>query len=238
MVTIPLNSELVENQIDKGNSLTSEQPGVVKMGQNTKSTKHTELRSNFSSPFNIAIKLLKAAIVITTICMLQGCITSAHLYSMATTSPGEKTCSLIVLIETSPLNTETSEIIVSGGFDGQETEMIAKVTKLYYPATNRTVWHLDGKHYWTKTLQCAAKSPLTIELSDNKSKLSASIPLTALLSEPIYGDFYLTIEGNKVLLHLYKNIGKTRYSYPAMSWRWDYEPKQQVFEVNFIESKP
>lgn len=208
------------------------------MVQNIIATKSTEFSPNFSSSLNTGIKLIVAAIVMTAICMLQGCITSAHLYSMATTSPGEKTCSLMVLIETSPLQADTSVIKVSGGFDGQETEMIAEVTKLYYPATNRTVWHLEkNKHYWSQTLQCSAKSPLKIEFSDNNRKLSASIPLTALLAEPIYGDFYLKIEGNKARLFFYKNIGKIRYSAGAMRWMWDHEPSQQVFEVNLVESK-
>ena len=205
--------------------------------QNTIAKNCTELSPNLISSFSKATKIMVATIVMAAICMLQGCITSAHLYSMATTSPGEKTCSLMVVIESSPLQADTSEIKVSGGFDGQETGMIAEVTKRYYPATNRTVWHLDGKHYWTQTVQCSAKSPLTIALSDSISRLSASIPLTALPSEPIYGDFYLTIEGNKVRLSLYKNIGKIRYSAGAMRWMWDHEPKQQVFAADLIESK-
>lgn len=168
---------------------------------------------------------------------VSGCMTTAHVLSAATTSPGNKSCGFHVLIEKLPTNQNSATLQVKGGFPKHEQEMnlAATVRQKGEPGER---WIIDGyKHFWNKSASCVASSPIRIKVDDGMQQWFAEVPIEDIGTKDVFGNYYLNVKGTGVELILYENVGKTRYVAASMSMGWDLEPRRVISSVQFTEEK-
>lgn len=169
--------------------------------------------------------------------LVSGCMTTAHLLSAATTSPGNKWCGFHVVLEKLPTNQNTATLQIKGGFAGHEQEMNLAATVRQKGALGES-WIVDGyKHYWTESRPCIASTPIRIVLDDSVQQWFAEIPIEDIGTKAVFGDYYLSLKNSAAELVLYENVGKTRYGAASMSMGWDLEPRRVISTIHFTEEK-
>ncbi len=160
--------------------------------------------------------------------LISGCMTTGHILSAATTSPGEKWCGFHVVLEKLPTNQNSVTLQIKGGFSGHEQEMNLAATVRQKGELGER-WIVDGyKSYWIQNRSCVAVSAIQIRLDDGKEQWLAEIPIEDIGNNAVFGDYYLSIKNSGVDLVLYENVGKTRYSAASMSMGWALEPRRVV----------
>jgi hypothetical protein len=174
------------------------------------------------------IILLPLALVVP---FVSGCMTTAHLLSAATTSPGKKNCGLHVVVEEIATEQNSIAIQIKGGFSGHEKEMnlTAGIREKGYSGER---WIINGYgNYWREDRSCFPSSPIQITLDDGIQKRSGKISVEDIGTKDVFGNYYLTLRGAEAELILYENLGKTKYGAASMSMGWDLEPPRVVARV-------
>ena len=164
-----------------------------------------------------------------------GCSTAMHAWQMSFSSPGEKTCSLTVLVNKSPSSADFSLLKISGGFiDHEKGGEYGVETRKYA----KTQWNIQGyDHSWVSKSPCIATSPISVTFSDDQYTWTGFIPTKSLESKKTFGTFFVVIDGEKAQLVLFEVLD--RYSYKGAAGRngWDSEPERVISEVVMLKAR-
>lgn len=184
-------------------------------------------------PHSSRITLIPAFLLVP---LVSGCMTTAHLMSAATTSPGEKWCGFHVALEKLPTSLNSMTLQIKGGFSGHEQEMNLAATVRQRGELGER-WILDGyKNYWQDNRSCVAVSPIKVKLDDGMQQWFAEIPIEDIGTQAVFGDYYLSFKNSRVELVLYENVGKTKYGAASMSMGWALEPRKVISSQQLNEA--
>jgi hypothetical protein len=171
--------------------------------------------------------------------LIQGCSGVAQVLSAATTSPGEKTCSIYVDYENQSAKQDIVLLELSGGIAGFDQPRTFMGRSAKYPS-GRYLWHFHDARpysgqYFDQKAPCTATSPMTLRVRIDDRKFQANVPLINELLRPVYGWVHIRINESTVTVSLAENVGKVGYSAPLMSNVWLREPERKVAEARLNE---
>lgn len=171
--------------------------------------------------------------------LVQGCSGVAQVLSAATTSPGDKTCSIFVEYGNQSAKQDIVVLELSGGISGfdQPRTLMGRAAK--YPS-GRFLWHFQDVRpysggYFNQKAPCTATSPMTVKVRIDDRKYQADVPLINELLRPVFGWVHIRINESTVTVSLAENVGKVGYSAPLMSNVWLREPERKIAEARLNE---
>lgn len=190
--------------------------------------------------------MIRTLIFVAITIILQGCSSTAHLLSYATTSP-DKICRFTTKYKG---KNETAKLLLSieGGISGYDALQKAEVVNHGAKLAGRPIWSFVSIPrpasafawapqfgYFDQPKPCVAVSEMVLKVKryPDSNDLEVRMPLKDVLPNPVWGEIFLTIDEEHVQLTIRENLGKTRYSTTLMENVWSLEPERILFAQEF-----
>lgn len=171
--------------------------------------------------------------------LIQGCSGVAQVLSAATTSSGEKTCSIFVDYGNQNAKQDIVVLELSGGISGfdQPRTLMGHAAK---KPSGRALWYFQDVRpysgsYFNQKAPCSATSPMIVKVRVDDRTYQADVPLIKELLRPVFGEVHIRINESTVTVSLAENVGKVGYSAPLMSNVWLREPERKIAEARLNE---